>query len=144
MQQWIAVCRSEYMQDRIKAGETVGVAKAAAERSYAELFPKGMPATGHHVFDVRDIGAAVGYVWIGPQSDGTPQEWWIWDIAIDPDHRGKGFGRETMLLAEQEVKRLGGSILGLNVFGFNTAARALYESLGYEPTSIRMSKTLSS
>lgn len=143
MQQWIVVCRSEYAQDRMKAGETGEVAEVAAERSYAELFPSGMPALGHHVFDVRYMEATVGYVWIGPQSGGAPEEWWIWDIAINTDHRGKGFGRETMLLAEREVKRLGGKILGLNVFGFNTAARALYESLGYEPTSIRMSKTLS-
>jgi predicted GNAT family acetyltransferase len=30
----------------------------------------------------------------------------------------------------------------LSVFGFNTTARSLYESLGYETTSIKMVKKL--
>ena len=47
-----------------------------------------------------------------------------------------------MLLAEDQVKTMGGRELGLNVFGFNTVARGLYESLGYETVAIRMSKRL--
>ena len=34
--------------------------------------------------------------------------------------------------------RLGAIALGLNVAGSNTAARALYESLGYEITALQM------
>jgi hypothetical protein len=48
-----------------------------------------------------------------------------------------------MLLAEDRVREQGGSTLGLNVFGFNAAGRALYESLAYETTSVRMLKKLS-
>jgi ribosomal protein S18 acetylase RimI-like enzyme len=47
-----------------------------------------------------------------------------------------------MELAEVEVARLGGTSIGLSVFGTNLRARRLYESLGYEPTSIRMRKLL--
>ncbi|WP_411731667.1 hypothetical protein [Paeniglutamicibacter sp.] len=47
-----------------------------------------------------------------------------------------------MLLAEQKAKSAGAVELGLNVFGYNTGARKLYESLGYEPPSIRMAKPL--
>lgn len=47
-----------------------------------------------------------------------------------------------MLLAESHVRSRGGSALALNVFGFNTAARTLYESLGYETTSLQMRKPL--
>ena len=64
-------------------------------------------------------------------------------LAIDADQRGRGFGREAMLLAEDRVREHGGSTLGLNVFGFNAAGRALYESLAYETTSVRMLKKLS-
>jgi ribosomal protein S18 acetylase RimI-like enzyme len=47
-----------------------------------------------------------------------------------------------MLLAEHEARDVGATELGLNVFGSNTIARHLYESLGYAPTSIRMLKRL--
>lgn len=47
-----------------------------------------------------------------------------------------------MILAEGYARAHGGQTLGLNVFRFNNAARGLYESLGYETTSIKMRKTL--
>jgi ribosomal protein S18 acetylase RimI-like enzyme len=56
--------------------------------------------------------------------------------------RGRGFGRAAMVLAEQEARRGGARRLGLNVFGTNTVARSLYESLGYEITELQMSKEL--
>jgi len=143
MQSWLAASLSDYTQDRIKAGESREQAVATAKQSYATLFPDGNPAAGHHVFDVQnDDGVIVGFLWIGPQSEGPPEAWWVWDIAIEEDQRGKGYGRETMRLGEGEVLLRGGTDLGLHVFGFNTTARALYESMGYEPTSIRMSKKL--
>jgi len=36
----------------------------------------------------------------------------------------------------------GARTLGLSVFGFNTGARRLYESLCYETTSVTMAKAL--
>jgi GNAT superfamily N-acetyltransferase len=71
-------------------------------------------------------------LWIGPHAIGQISAWWVWDIAIDADQRGKGFGREAMPLAEDRVREHGGSTLGLNVFGFNAGGRALYESLVVE------------
>jgi GNAT superfamily N-acetyltransferase len=106
-------------------------------------FPRGTPGDNHLVYDVVADGKPVGYLWIGPHAAGQISAWWVWDIAIDADQRGKGFGREAMLLAEDRVREHGGSTLGLNVFGFNAAGRALYESLAYEATSVRMLKKLS-
>ena len=47
-----------------------------------------------------------------------------------------------MLLAEREATAKGATRLGLTVFGHNPVVRHLYESLGYQPVSIRMSKAL--
>jgi ribosomal protein S18 acetylase RimI-like enzyme len=47
-----------------------------------------------------------------------------------------------MELAEAEVKARGARSLGLKVFGFNAAARSLYESLGYSTVSLLMTKQL--
>jgi ribosomal protein S18 acetylase RimI-like enzyme len=48
-----------------------------------------------------------------------------------------------MRAAEDEARRLGVDTIRLHVFGHNTRARPLYDKLGYEPTNIMMSKTLS-
>lgn len=68
--------------------------------------------------------------------------WWVWDIAIDADKRGRGLGRPAMLLGEEYARARGAHTLGLSVAGFNTGARGLYESLGYETTSVKMRKKL--
>ncbi|AJC61513.1 sortase-like acyltransferase [Streptomyces sp. 769] len=96
------------------------------------------------VFDVvDDAGVAVGYLWIGPDTSDDAGAWWIWDIVIDADKRGRGFGRMAMTLGEEYARAQGAHTLGLSVFGFNTGARGLYESLGYETTSVKMRKRLS-
>lgn len=47
-----------------------------------------------------------------------------------------------MRFSEDYARSQGAETLGLNVFGFNTTARGLYESLGYETTSVKMRKQL--
>jgi len=47
-----------------------------------------------------------------------------------------------MRAAEEELVHRGVTKLGLNVFGGNTTAIRLYESLGYEVISQQMSKPL--
>ncbi|WP_405162844.1 GNAT family N-acetyltransferase [Nocardia sp. NBC_01499] len=140
---WLAHSRDEYTKDLVVMGQSPEDAYQQAGESLARSFPSGMPKPGHVVFDViDDAETIVGYLWIGPASSGLVGAWWIWDITIDADKRGQGLGRKAMLLGEQYARTQGATTLGLNVFGFNTGARALYESLGYETTSIKMLKKL--
>jgi ribosomal protein S18 acetylase RimI-like enzyme len=88
-----------------------------------------------------EVGEVVGWIWVGPFAEGS-DAWWVWDVEIDEHHRGAGHGRAAMQLAEQEAARHGAATLGLNVFGYNEVARRLYESLGYETTSLQMRKPL--
>ena len=142
LQSWIASSKSEYLDDLVRAGEPAEQAGASVEQTFARYFPEGTPGHNHLVYDVVADGKPVGYLWIGPHATEQISAWWVWDIAIDADQRGKGFGREAMLLAEDRVREHGGSTLGLKVFGFNAAGRGLYESLGYETTAVRMLKKL--
>ena len=106
------------------------------------LLPSGAPAPGHAIFDVvGDDHEPVGYLWIAPDTSDDAGGW-VWDIEIDDDKRGRGFGRTAMILAEDYARQQGAHTLGLNVFGFNVAARNLYQSIGYEPTAIQMRKRL--
>ncbi|MER7672762.1 GNAT family N-acetyltransferase [Kitasatospora sp. NPDC096128] len=140
---WLERSRAEYVEDLVAAGQTSQDARRHADESMARSFPSGAPGPGHAVFDVvDDAGEAVGYLWIGPDRSGDAGAWWVWDIVIDADRRGRGFGRRAMVLGEEYARAQGAHALGLNVFGFNTGARGLYESLGYETTSVRMLKRL--
>jgi ribosomal protein S18 acetylase RimI-like enzyme len=108
-----------------------------------KTFPNRTPEFGHEIFHVQTgSGDTVGYLWIGQDQSDDPNAWWVWDVVIDADQRSRGFGREAMRLAEDVARSRGARSLGLSVFGFNSRARALYESLGYETTSIKMRKTL--
>ncbi|MFE7595346.1 GNAT family N-acetyltransferase [Kitasatospora sp. NPDC057512] len=140
---WLERCRAEYAKDLVAAGQTPEDACRHADESMARAFPSGTPSPGHVVFDVVDAaGAAVGYLWIGPDTSDDAGSWWIWDIVIDADKRGLGLGRRAMLLGEEYARAQGAHTLGLSVFGFNTGARGLYESLGYETASVKMLKRL--
>jgi len=141
---WIQRSQDEYARDLITAGKSPENAAAQAADGMTKLFPNGEPADGHLVFDVTCDDQVVGYLWIGPDLAGTQASWWVWDIVINPEHRGHGLGRETMLLAETYARAHGGHSIGLNVFGHNTRARRLYETLGYDTTNIRMRKQLDS
>jgi ribosomal protein S18 acetylase RimI-like enzyme len=95
-----------------------------------------------HTFIVgEEHGHRVGIVWMGPRRDRGSGPW-IYDIAVDAQHRGRGFGRALMLEAERSAREAGESNLGLNVFGGNTTAIALYASLGYLVDAQQMSKQL--
>ncbi|KJY42730.1 GNAT family acetyltransferase [Streptomyces sp. NRRL B-1568] len=140
---WLERSRAEYAKDLVAAGQTPEDAHRHADEIMARSFPSGTPGPGHVVFDVvDDSGVAVGYLWIGPDTSDDAGAWWIWDIMIDGDKRGRGLGRRAMVLGEEYARAQGAHTLGLSVFGFNTGARGLYESLGYETTSIKMLKRL--
>ncbi|MGY0497497.1 GNAT family N-acetyltransferase [Nocardia sp. FBN12] len=140
---WLERSRDEYAKDLVAVGQTPEAALRQADDSVAGSFPSGAPAPGHAVFDVvDDAGDILGYLWIGPDTSPDPGAWWIWDILIDADKRGRGFGRAVMLLGEEYAREQGAHTLGLQVFGFNTRARGLYETLGYEATSVKMHKRL--
>jgi ribosomal protein S18 acetylase RimI-like enzyme len=134
----------EYTSDLIKLGNEPSEARQAAERDVDAYFPQGSPLPGHHLLEIRhgDHGS-VGYLWIGPSATGTSEDWWVWDVYVDEESRGKGYARAALQLGEDFAVEHGAMRIGLSVFGFNTGAKALYDSLGYTTTSIKMSKELS-
>jgi ribosomal protein S18 acetylase RimI-like enzyme len=67
---------------------------------------------------------------------------WVNDVEVDEAFRGRGYGRQVMLLAEQAAAARGMTSVGLNVHGSNAVARDLYDSLGYQVTAQQMKKSL--
>jgi GNAT superfamily N-acetyltransferase len=121
--------------------EDVAVAKAAADTEM--LFPAGRPSPDQSVFVAEADGIPVGQLWVSERTDAVRRDvLWIFDIRIAEGYRGRGYGRETMLRAEEEARRRGLGRIALNVFGGNDVARNLYRSLGYVETSVVMGKTV--
>ena len=138
---WIARSRAVYVDERMQSGESREVAEARVARSYAENFPNNLPLPSHRFFDVMEGDEPVGLLWIAPQVEGS-SSWWVYDIEIFEPFRRRGYARAALELGHQAAKELGATAIGLNVFGFNTGARDLYEKLGYAVTATQMKLAL--
>ncbi len=139
LESWLPTMWSTYLENLIDAGESEERARRNVEQNKERLFKDGLPVEGQYIFDVRVDGCAVGFLWLGRQ-DGAETDWFVYDIVIDAEHRGRGIGRSAMLAGENHVKALGATSLALNVFGPNVAARKLYESLGFHVVAQVMKK----
>ena len=117
-----------YARSREEAGESAALARARSEESLAEMFPDGRPAPGHHLFSVREDGERAGVLWV---CERWPAQAFVYDVEVDEAFRGRGLGAAAMVHAALWTRERGLAWLGLNVFGPNTHARALYERLGY-------------
>jgi len=141
---WTQHSTDEYTADLVTMGRDPEEARLTAARDVETYFPHGAPLPGHHLLEIREgAQGVVGYLWIGPSATGSTEQWWLWDVYIEEAARGKGYARAALLLGEELAAAHGAKSIGLSVFGFNTGAKALYDSLGYATTSIKMAKQLS-
>jgi len=139
---WLEQSKADHIADRVDTGEDPETARRITNATSEQLFPGGVPAEGQFVFLVTEDATPVGSVWLGAGQDGPPDVWFLSSIEIDAAARGRGLGRQAIRLAEEFARRRGATKLELNVFGNNSVARRLYESLGYRISTIQMSKVL--
>lgn len=121
-------------------------AAAAARKETAESFPEGRPRDGHEIYLVRGADQAPdapdsGFLWVGALVS-QPTLFFVFDIAIRPAARGRGWARAAMAFAEERARARGCTAVSLHVFGGNTAAITLYRDLGYEVTDLYLQKNL--
>ena len=142
-QEFLEVSIPEFASEKVQAGNwTAAEAQEKSEQSHRELLPQGLASPDQHLYTIRNGATAVGRLWlsIDPQTAGGAG--FIFDLFIAEPYRRQGIAAQAMRLLESEAQRLGVSTLALHVFGYNMAARSLYEKLGYKITNINMSKTL--
>ena len=84
----------------------------------------------------------MGMLWLNIPVDRQPVNAFVYDVEVESDQRGKGYGRGLMVGAESYSRDHGAATIKLHVFGENTVARALYTSLGYVETNVSMAKPL--
>jgi GNAT superfamily N-acetyltransferase len=136
---WDAAHRAEYEHGLV---EHVGMpreqAKAKVDRDVAKILPDGLATPDTRIWAVEDDGRVVGTVFVGLRDGGA----WLYDITIAEGERGKGYGRAAMTALEDEVRALGHTTIGLNVWGGNDVARGLYRSLGWVEESVHMRRRI--
>ncbi len=120
---------------------------AAVKRSaveFAELLPEGLATAGMHLWaaETGDPAESAGIGWIELRQRASGISAWVYDVKVDAARRGQGLGRALMEALHQAAGDLGATSIALNVFGHNTTAIHLYDSLGYAVTAQQMMREL--
>ena len=140
---FLEVAEAGYARDIERhGGQTHEAAIQKAKADMATALPHGLETPGHWIYVVEADGNDVGRLWLAPLERGGRQVLFVYEIAIEPEWQGHGYGRAAMLLAEDEARARGIDYIELNVFGGNDVARNLYRSLGYDETSVQMRKKI--
>ena len=134
----------DYAQEIAESGQLDPDAAAKrAEAELAELLPDGPDSPGMHLWTAETgTGERIGLGWIELRRRASGTSAWIYDIQVDATRRGEGWGRRLMEALHDAARDLGATTMSLNVFGHNTAAIRLYESLGYAVTAQQMKRDL--
>jgi len=133
----------DYAADNVRAGHwSESEALEKSREGYEKLLPKGLQTENHHLYTLYDAEEAVGMIWIRANLESPTKNGFIFELYVGEKFRGKGYGKQAMLLIEEKARELGLKSLGLHVFAVNTVARNLYESVGYEASSLNMTKKL--
>jgi ribosomal protein S18 acetylase RimI-like enzyme len=115
-----------------------------ANESYAKLLPDGLESKDQFLFTIIETASerAVGTLWFAKKAEAAKPHAWVYDIVLNPEVRGRGYGKFLMQLLEAEVKKVGLNSIVLHVFGHNTVASSLYEKSGFRVTNKIMAKDL--
>lgn len=141
---WRAASIRNYAAEKVRAG--TWPAESADERAaadFARLLTDGQSTAGHEFRSiVTEAGETAGVVWFAGQDEIGRGSAFIYDIVIDPEQRGRGYGRAAMEALEPLARSLGYDTIRLHVFGHNAVARRLYETVGYVATDLMMMKRI--
>ncbi|MEV4736245.1 MULTISPECIES: GNAT family N-acetyltransferase [unclassified Microbacterium] len=134
---------SAFADDLVASGRYS--AEAAATESHRQMMlelPEGVDSAGQLLFTAHADDEEVGILWLGERTRVGRPHAFVLDIEVAEAHRRRGHGREIMLAAEQEARRIGAESIGLHVFGFNAGAIAMYEGLGYRRVEQRFLRSV--
>jgi GNAT superfamily N-acetyltransferase len=129
--------QAEYAEAMVAQG---GFEPEVARRKAEADIPQALSLPIQQLFVVEDDGEPVGHLWLAERDLDGRATLFVYDVFVLEEHRGRGRGRQAMLLAEEEARRRGIESITLNVFGGNEVARALYRSLEYDEIYVGMRK----
>jgi ribosomal protein S18 acetylase RimI-like enzyme len=141
---WMSGFTADYAADIAASGSLPDEeARQKAENEVRAKFADGPARASQLFFRLITGEQPVGWLWLAvPVPGGDPTMAWVNYVQVDEEFRGRGYGRQAMLLAEREAAARGMTSVGLNVLGNNAVARGLYDSLGYQVTAQQMKRVL--
>ena len=135
-----------YAKDNVESGRwEKSEALERSEQDFDRLLPEGLGSKSNYLFNVieNESGKNVGHIWVKVEDNIRTKSAFIYDIEIYEHYRRKGYAKSGLRCIEKVVADLGATTLGLHVFNYNSAAMALYNSIGYQVVSHNMSKVIS-
>lgn len=142
---YLAHAVPDYAKAHLDAGDCdESDALAVAKADYDDLLPEGLSTKGQHLYTVHADGQsdAVGMLWFASRERRGKKSAYIYDLQVRPELRGKGYGKATLEALDEMLLGMSIHRVSLNVFGWNTGARALYERHGFTIAGIGMVKKL--
>jgi predicted acetyltransferase len=98
----------DYARDNVEAGYWEPADALELSRKATEsLLSQKTKTPNHYIYVIRDEDLRVGIVWIKANLETANKHGFIYDIAIDEDQRGKGYGKQAMLLIEGKAREMG-------------------------------------
>lgn len=122
-------------------GLSPAAAEAQAEREVDRDLPAGPETPGHVLLCVIDETTGdgpIGYIWYRADEDAGYA--FVLDFQILSRHRGRGHGGRALAALEGLLAGAGFVEVRLRVAAENIRAQKLYQSGGFRPTGINMSK----
>ena len=109
------------------------------------LLPQGFATRDNDLFEIQEPSSAqvVGYLWGAPIDRGPKKVAFVYQVYVIPEFRRQGHARRALEAYEAIARQAGFDSVALSVQSANTAAQALYRSLGFLVTSFGMRKDLS-
>lgn len=139
---WRAATQREYADEKVKSGNwRAEDAERLSREAFDALLPAGLATGGHEIRSmINDAGEAVGHAWFTIEDRDAGRVVFIYDIAVDEAHRRRGYARLALAEVASYAREHGCAGVMLHVFGYNTPARELYRSEGFEETNVMMLK----
>jgi ribosomal protein S18 acetylase RimI-like enzyme len=139
---WRRATVREYADGKVAAATWLPAeAMERSEDEFRRLLPDGRLTAGHQIRSMVDgSGQRVGHAWYVSEDRPIGPVVFIYDIAVDLEHRRKGHAQAALRAIEDDARAMGCIGVQLHVFGGNAGARELYRKAGYEETDVMMLK----
>lgn len=135
-QAYIKESLEEFRRQLLLTGDrTEQEAEETANKQVLTILPDGNKTRDHFFFNVVDDieKSKIGILWLAIiHDDEEIPAIFIYDIMINADLRGKGYGKKTMTLVEAFALDRKINKICLHVFEHNHAAFKLYKKVGYK------------
>lgn len=142
--EWVEESIPGYAADKVASGQwSKEESLQLSRKELQELLPQGLETPENHLFTIVDSQSVpVGTLWFAVKTKFNAKVAYVFDVGVRPERQREGHAMRAFSALEEQVRSLGLSGIALHVFGRNTAARALYEKLGFQPTNITLFKPI--